>query len=107
MNDSLKVRVNIHVCHKAIVYYHDKTDFTSFEKFCTYIHKFLSNDYYIQNLPRFIKKILFDLVDDVNVIFGFSQNEILGIVIEFFNDKQWEEYSPLVFPIKKMYDPIF
>ena len=103
MTNSLKVRIQFHICHKAIVYY-EGSKFSTFDLFCNYINYFVGNKYYIQNLPQHVKKILFIIVDDVNKIFGISKKEMLEIVIGFFTEKLWVEYEPLVIPLKTMYD---
>jgi hypothetical protein len=106
MNNSLKVRIEFHICHSAIVYYDEKSHFSSFDSFCNHINSFLLNNYYNKHLPQYIKKIIFAIVDEVNYIFGITKNEILDIVLTFFAEKLWLEYKPLVFPLKTMYDSI-
>lgn len=107
MDNSLRVRVRFHICHKIMDYYFDNTEFTSFDKFCEYIHGFISNDYYAYKMPKHVKKIIFEVADNVNVIFGFKQSEMVGLVLEFLGEKLWCEYFSIVFPMKKIYDSAF
>lgn len=71
------------------------------------MHNFISNDYYANKMPNHIKKIIFKITNDVNIIFGFKQNEMVALVLEFFTEKLWDEYFSIVFPMKKIYDSAF
>jgi hypothetical protein len=103
MNKSIRVMIELHVCHKAIVCYSLDHSFQSFDNFCEYIRKDLLIE---QPLPRFIKKLLFSLTEEVDVIFGLGEGPMLEIVTNFFIDELWVKYKPIVLPLKEMYDII-
>ena len=104
MNNSLKVRLEFYVCHSAIIYYERNSTFNSFDSFCSYVNTFITNKYYNTNLPQYIKKVIFYIAEKVNRIFGISDSEMLEVVLNFFSEKLWVEYKPLVFPVKDMYE---
>lgn len=111
MNESLKVIIEFHICHKSINYYlhtNDGRKFNSLELFCTYITTSLNNENNIKwnEYPITVRKFLFTIVDELNIVFGFSKKEMLELVVGFYSDKLWMEYNPIVLPLKELYDSI-
>jgi hypothetical protein len=107
MNKSIRIRILIHVCHQAIVYYEEGRNFNSFYSYCEYIYKHLNSEYYQRDLPKFIKRMFHQINSEIKLMFGFDETETLGIVIDFFNDREWERMAPIVFELKKYYDSVF
>jgi hypothetical protein len=71
--------------------------------FCEYIHNIIINTNN-KLLPNYIKKVIYYIVDEIQLIFGFKELEILEVVINFFQEKLWGEYTPLIIPLKSVYD---
>ena len=104
MRESLRIRLNFHICHQLLVYYDGQKWFKSFNALCEYINSHINNYMESDTIPNFIVKIINIIVNKVNEMFDFSEKEMTLLVFDFFIDKQWDEYRKIVLPLKDMYD---
>jgi hypothetical protein len=61
----------------------------------------------VKDLTNYVKKAIYYINDKIVTMFGFEPQESLVLVFKFFIDKLWEKLTPIVFPMKKMYDSAF
>ena len=103
MTNSLKVILNFHICHITLNYYGNETGFDNYEAFCKYMKNYLDSDYYVNNLPKNLRRYIHDINCELDTIFGFGASGI-EYIVEFFLAENWITYKKIIKPLMYMYD---
>ena len=76
----------------------DKSEFSSYGLFATYIHNLVSGKKTDQVL-----KLLIPIIDDTQRVFGSSRDEATEFVLLYFINKKWEVYHKPVLMVRGVF----
>lgn len=89
MEERLKNVVFISICEACLLYYRKNKLMSSFHSWCYYHSNYIINDITGSQIPRDIIKLEFYILDYLNEIFGFSDDDAFPLIYEFFKEKKW------------------
>ena len=92
MDERLKNIIFISICEASILYYNENKGFSTFDKWCNYYGYFISNELSGDQIPKGTFKIQFYIIDYLDLIYGFSDEESLPLIIEFFKNELWNDF---------------
>lgn len=94
MDERLKNMVFITICESCLDYYYKNTPMSNFSSWCLYVKNHFINIINNETSPIVIEFVCF-IFDNLNEIYGFTDEESLGLIFEFFKKEKWGEIKEI------------
>lgn len=91
MDERLKNMVFINICESCYVHYTKNNTLSNFQIWCNYHKNYICGNISGKNIPKEIINLEFEIIKYLDEIYGFSDDEALTLIYEFFKENKWEE----------------